>query len=164
MDSFGMERRELLWELGGLVYDTELDLERSVQPIDLPELSDLEQTLWEYELLGLTPEGHLMGFYRERLRERGILSSRELGSKRNGERIWTAGLVVVRQRPPSAKGYVFVTLEDEEGLINVIIKPSVYEQYRDVIHRASVLLAQGKLQVAEPQPSLLVSRLAMLGR
>jgi error-prone DNA polymerase len=164
MDGWGRERRALLWELGGLVYDTALDLERPVDMIDLPELSDLEQTLWEYELLGLTPEDHLMGFYRERLRSRGICSSGELGTRREGDTVWTAGLVVVRQRPPSAKGHVFVTLEDEEGLVNLIIRPSVYEQYHDVIHRASVLLAQGELQAVGPQASLLASKLVMLGR
>jgi error-prone DNA polymerase len=163
MDSFGKERRELLWELGGLIYDTGLDLQVPVQPVDLPELSDLEQTLWEYELLGLTPEDHLIGFYRDRLREKGILSSQELSTRQDGEMVWVAGLVVVRQRPPSAKGYVFVTLEDEEGLMNLIIRPRVYEQYRDVVHRASVLLAQGDLQVTERQVNLTVSRLAMLG-
>jgi error-prone DNA polymerase len=163
MDSFGKERRELLWELGGLIYDTGLDLQVPVQPVDLPKLSDLEQTLWEYELLGLTPEDHLMGFYRERLRKKGVLSSQELGTRQDGEIVWVAGLVVVRQRPPSAKGYVFVTLEDEEGLMNLIIKPRVYERYRDVVHRASVLLAQAALQVTERQVNLIVSQLAVLG-
>jgi len=163
MDSFGKRRRELLWELGGLMYDTELNLQAPVQPVDLPELSDLEQTLWEYELLGLAPEDHLMGFYRERLRAKGILSSQELETRQDGETVWVAGLVVVRQRPPSAKGYVFVTLEDEEGLMNLIIKPSVYERYHAVVHRASVLLAQGELQVTKRQVNLVVSWVAVLG-
>lgn len=162
-DSLGKGRRELLWELGGLVYDTELDLEVPVQPVDLVELSDLEQTLWEYELLGLTPGDHLMEYYRDRLQRRGILSSRELDTREDGETVWIAGLVIVRQRPPTAKGFVFVTLEDEEGLMNLIIRPKVYEQYHDVIHRASVLLAQGELQMAERQVNVIASRLDALG-
>jgi error-prone DNA polymerase len=72
-------------------------------------------------------------------------------------------MVIVRQRPPSAKGFVFITLEDEEGLMNLIIKPDVYEQYHDVIHSASVLLAHGEVQVAERQANLIVSQLAALG-
>ena len=91
-----------------------LDLEASVAPVDLPALGRVEQTLWEYELLGLTPGEHLMGAYRERLRARGVLSSGELASRRSGERVLVAGLVILRQRPPSAKGHVFLTLEDEE--------------------------------------------------
>jgi error-prone DNA polymerase len=163
MDGMDKGRRELLWELGGLVYDTELDLQVSVQPVDLPELSDLEQTLWEYELLGLTPGDHLMGYYRDRLRRRGILSSQELNARRDGETVWVAGLVIVRQRPPSAKGFVFITLEDEEGLMNLIVRPNVYEQYHDIIHRASLLLAQGELQMSERQINIIVYRLAALG-
>ncbi len=163
MDSLGKGRRELLWELGGLIYDTELDLQVAVQPIDLPELGNLEQTLWEYELLGLTPGDHLMAYYRDRLRQKGILSSQELGTRQDGETVWVAGLVIIRQRPPSAKGFVFVTLEDEEGLMNLIIRPTVYEQYHDVVHRASVLLAQGELQATERQVNVIASRLAVLG-
>jgi error-prone DNA polymerase len=163
MDSLGKPRRALLWELGGLVYDTELDLHVPVEAVDLPELSNLEQTLWEYELLGLTPGDHLMAYYRDRLRGKGILGSEELGTRQDGEIVQVAGLVIIRQRPPSAKGFVFVTLEDEGGLMNLIIKPSVYEQYHDVVHRASVLLAQGELQVAERQVNVIVSGLAALG-
>jgi error-prone DNA polymerase len=74
-----------------------------------------------------------------------------------------AGLVVIRQRPPSAKGYVFVTLEDEDGLMNLIVRPRVYEQYRDVLRGASVLWVEGTVQREGEQMNVLASRLAILG-
>jgi error-prone DNA polymerase len=139
-------RRDLLWELGGLIYPEDgLDLDVAVTPVDLPPLGQVERTLWEYELLGLAPGEHLMGAYRERLRARGVRSSAELNSRRSGERVLVAGLVVVRQRPPSAKGHVFITLEDEEGLINLVVRPAVYEPCRDVLRDHPLLLVEGQL-------------------
>jgi error-prone DNA polymerase len=137
-------RRELLWALGGLVYQQNgLDLEAAVEPIELPVLGQVERTLWEYELLGLTPGEHLVGAYRERLRARGVLSSAELASRRCGDRVLAAGLVIMRQRPPSAKGFVFVTMEDEEGLINLIVRSKVYERYKDALRNEPLLLVEG---------------------
>jgi error-prone DNA polymerase len=140
-------RRDLLWELGGLIYQEEgLDLEAPVAPVDLPVLDQIERMLWEYELMGLTPGEHIMGIYRARLRARGVLSSGELASRRSGEWVLVAGLVIVRQRPPSAKGFVFFTLEDEEGLVNLVVQPKVYERYRDVLRNSPLLLVEGQLQ------------------
>jgi error-prone DNA polymerase len=143
----GQTRRDLLWELGGLIYQEEgLDLEAPIAPVDLPVLGQVERTLWEYELLGLTPGEHIMSVYRERLCARGVSSSGELASRRSGSRVLVAGLVIVRQRPPSAKGYVFLTLEDEEGLVNLVVRPKVYERYRDVLRNNPLLLIEGQLQ------------------
>jgi error-prone DNA polymerase len=140
-------RRDLLWELGGLIYQEEgLDLAAPIAPVDLPVLSQVERTLWEYELLGLTPGEHIMSVYRERLRERGVSRSDELASRRSGERVLVAGLVIIRQRPPSAKGHVFLTLEDEGGLINLVVQPKVYERYKDVLRNHPLLLVEGHMQ------------------
>jgi error-prone DNA polymerase len=160
----GEIRRGLLWELGGLRHLGEgLDLEVPVEPVDLPDLGRLGRLLWEYELLGLAPDDHVMCLYRERLRARGVSSSAELAAKRPGERVWVAGLVVVRQRPPTAKGHVFITLEDEEGLVNLIVRPGTYERYRDVLRNAPLLLVEGVLQ-QEGQGSVLVYQAATLFR
>jgi len=146
-DQAGQARRDLLWELGGLIYQEEgLDLEVSIAPVDLPALGQVERMLWEYELLGLTPGEHIMGVYRERLRARGVSSSGDLASRRSGERVLVAGLVIIRQRPPSAQGYVFLTLEDEDGLVNLVVRPKVYERDRDVLCNSPVLLVEGQLQ------------------
>ena len=164
-DSLGHARRDLLWTLGGLAYrEEELDLEVLVESVELPSLGQVERMLWEYELLGLAPGEHLMSVYRERLRAKGILSSGALASRRAGENVRVAGLVIVRQRPPSAKGHVFFTLEDEEGLINLIVRPNVYERYRDVLRNAPLLLVEGCLQREGEAVSVLVYQAAALFR
>jgi len=146
MDGFG-SRRDLLWALGGLTYQEEgLDLEATIEPVALPNLSQWERTLWELELLGLTPGGHLVAMYRDQLRAQGVWSSRELEERCSGETVRVAGQVIVRQRPPSAKGFVFITLEDEEGLVNLIVQPPVYERYWHVLRTELLLLVEGQVQ------------------
>jgi error-prone DNA polymerase len=163
VDSFGHERRALLWELGTLVYHQDsLDLDIPVSPADLPALDRLGHLLWEYELLGLAPDDHVMGIYRERLRGQGVLSSGELATCQDGETVRVVGVVVVRQRPPSAKGMVFFTLEDEEGLVNLIVHPDVYEQYRNVLRNAPLLVAGGRFQRAGRATSIVVHQAAAL--
>ena len=159
VDSFGLERRALLWELGTLVYHQDgLDLDVPVSPADLPALDRLGHLLWEYELLGLAPDDHVMGIYREKLRARGVLSSRELAACQNGDTVRIAGVVVVRQRPPSAKGMVFLTLEDEEGLVNLIVHPQVYERYHNALRNAPLLVAGGRFQREGRATSIVVQQ------
>ena len=159
MDSLGRTRRDLLWELGGLDYPEEgLDLETLVEPVDLPALGQAERMAWEYELLGLTPGDQVMSLYREELRAQGVMSSGELAGRQDGQTVRVAGWVVIRQRPPTAKGHVFITLEDEEGLINLIVRPDVYERYRDALRHAPLLRVEGRLQREGDAMSILVRR------
>jgi len=164
MDSLGPARRDLLWALGGLAYQEEgLEIEVPVVPASLPALEQAERMAWEYEVLGLAPGDHVLNLYREALRAQGVLSSSELPSRRDGERVRMAGWAVVRQRPPTAKGHVFITLEDEEGLMNLIVRPDVYERYRDVLRNAPLLWIEGRLQREGHALSVLVYRAAALG-
>jgi len=163
MEGFGRARRDLLWELGGLVYQEEgLDIEVPVEPVTLPALGRAERLGWEVELLGLTPGDHVMGLYREALRAQSVQSSGELEGQRDGQAVHVAGWVVVRQRPPTAKGHVFITLEDEEGLVNLIVRPDVYERYRDALRNAPLLLVEGRLQREGHAISVLVVRASAL--
>jgi error-prone DNA polymerase len=147
LDGLGRARRELLWELGGFIYvDEGLDIEVPVEPETLPDLNRAERMGWEYELLGLVPDDHVMNLYRSALDARGVLSSQDVGDRRDGEKVRVAGRVVVRQRPPSAKGFVFITLEDEMGLVNLVVRPKVYERYRAAIRNSTLLLVEGHLQ------------------
>ena len=88
----------------------------------------------------------IVALHRPRLERLSVLRSKELERKRNGERVRVAGLVVVRQRPPTAKGFVFFTMEDEDGLMNVIIKPDVYGRYYKVLRNCFLLIVEGKIQ------------------
>jgi error-prone DNA polymerase len=100
----------------------------------------------EYGLLGLSTGDHVMTLYRPWLARQGILGSQELETQADGRWVRVAGLVVVHQAPPTAKGHHFVTLEDEEGMINVIVRPGVYAHCRTLLHTARLLIVEGRLQ------------------
>jgi error-prone DNA polymerase len=164
LDGLGPTQRDMLWQLGGFVYGEEgLDVEVPVETVALPILGHAERLAWEYELLGLAPGEHLMGLYREALRAQGVLTSRDLASRRDGQMVQVAGWAVVRQRPPTAKGHLFITLEDEEGLANLIVRPDVYERYREALRNAPLLWVAGRLQREGHAISVLVVRAAPLG-
>ena len=111
---------------------------------------------WHLDLLGLTPGDHPLRLYRPHLRASGILSAADLARRHDGEVVKVAGLVVVHQRPPTAKGHSFITLEDETGLVNLIIRPRLYEKHRVVLRQTSVLVAVGRLQREQGACSVLV--------
>ena len=116
MDGWGLPRRQLLWELGTLpVQEDGLDLVFTAQEVDLPRQTVAEAMLAEQEIMGLSPGDHVMTLYRARLEAQGIMGSRVLGEVTSGQRARAAGLLVVHQAPPTAKGFRFLTLEDEEG-------------------------------------------------
>jgi error-prone DNA polymerase len=161
LDGFG-PRRQLLWTLGGLQYAEDVLVEAPDTPAELPELTEREAMGWDYELLGLAPDDHPLRLWRARLRERGVLSAAELAAQPAGQAVKVAGLVVVRQAPPTANGHLFVTLEDETGLVNVIIRPDLYEQQRDTLHSATLLLVAGRLQREGAAVSVLAQWVAAL--
>jgi len=146
MDHWLTPRRNLLWELGKTSYPEELDLALPPDEIRFPDLTRAEELVDEYELLGLSPDDHPLALYRPWLEREGVLSSGELACHPDGAWVQVAGLAVVCQRPPTAKGFVFLTLENEEGLINVIIHPDVYRQHRAVVEGAALLLVSGRLR------------------
>ena len=119
------------------------------------EMVDAAQCLVEvYAITGLATEMHLMALYRERLEGRGVLSSRELESVRDGRRVRVAGMVAVRQAPPTAKGFVFLTLEDEWGLMNVIVPPRLFKGQREVWAEGLVLVVTGRVERGDGQINL----------
>ena len=165
-------RRELLWQFGDIEYHVSDDLQfpASFIPADLPELPPLEQTLWEYELLGLSADAQIMAHYRQPLRDhpatKDVLTTWEIKRQDKkyprGHRVRVAGMVVVRQRPSTAKGIVFLSLEDESGLLDLVVKPPVYPRVREVMHYASLVLAQGVVQRGDGAVSVLVENMVPL--
>jgi error-prone DNA polymerase len=139
---WAIPRRKLIWELGQL---SDLpggkNLKFSDEGINLDSMSPAER-----EILGLLADNHIISLYRDWMTRKGILGSRELTSRRDGQVVRVAGQNVMDQAPPTAKGYHFVTLEDENGFVNVIVRPSVYARYRRVIRNTPVLLVEGRLQ------------------
>ncbi|MGH7931811.1 MAG: error-prone DNA polymerase, partial [Candidatus Binataceae bacterium] len=112
----------------------------------LPEMTPLENTLADYTATGVTVGPHLMAHMRARLRAHGVLSASELAAAENGGWVKAAGVVIVRQRPGTAKGFLFITMEDETGIANVIVTPDLFQQNRALLHRAALLLVEGPLQ------------------
>ena len=143
--SLGLERREALWQVaalsGGLLSGA-----TSATPSPLAEMTPFESTVADYRGTGLTTRGHLMSHFRERLRARGVLSAAELRGARDGSWVRIAGAVIVRQRPGTAKGFLFLTLEDETGTSNAIVVPDMFQRHRAVVQTAGILLVEGPVQ------------------
>jgi error-prone DNA polymerase len=158
LDSCAAPRRELLWTLGELRYEEEALLEPPPTPAELPALGAGEALHWDYELLGLSPDDHPLRLLRPRLRMQRVLSAAELDDRSPGSVVRVAGLAIVRQSPPTAKGHLFISLEDETGLVNLIVRPDLYAAERRVLREASVLVAEGVLQRDGRATSVLVRR------
>lgn len=157
-DAFG-DRRHLLWALGEIDYHPEeLPLIAPVTPVDLPELDDLEQTRWEYELLGFSPNGQIVGQYRADLQRAGALCIAEARQRKADRWVRVGGMVVIKQHPPTARGMVFISLEDETGLVDVIVQPATYERLKPVLRNESFLIVDGVLQQASGSISILLIR------
>ncbi|MFN8525652.1 MAG: error-prone DNA polymerase [Chloroflexota bacterium] len=144
------ERRAALWrvgELAGIGGPGRLPglAEQIAVPTDLPPMDAWTATQVDYAGLGLSTDHHLISFYRGYLRSRGVLSAAELAEVRSG-RVQIGGLVICRQRPETAKEFFFLTLEDETGLVNVIVQPDVYRRYRAVFRGEPLLVVEGILQ------------------
>ena len=148
---FGLDRRKAVWKMQGLANkdSAEFALRSSkANLLSLPPMSSSDTLIADYDGLGLSPTNHPMQFLRDSLNELGVICACDLGDT-DGGYIKVAGLVIVRQRPGTAKGFVFLTLEDETGLINVVVKPNLVKKCRKAIISSSILLVNGKLEKHE---------------
>ncbi|MBI5961726.1 MAG: error-prone DNA polymerase [Chloroflexi bacterium] len=147
LDSWGIPRRKLLWTLGKLHYPVDtLALDFADDGVRLPLLSTLEKLSLEQELLGLFPGVHLLELYRPWLVEHGMSSSVDIKNSAPNDSVRVVGLLVVHQAPPTAKGFHFLTLEDEYGLMDVIVRPNLYRSFARVLHTAGILAVRGVIQ------------------
>jgi error-prone DNA polymerase len=112
----------------------------------LPEMSEMDNTLADYRLSGLTTGPQLLAHMRGQLRARGILDASQMKQVPNGKYVHTAGHVIVRQRPGSAKGFLFLTLEDETGTSNAVLTPAQFKRFRAPLHLAAVIEIAGPVQ------------------
>jgi error-prone DNA polymerase len=123
-------------------------------------MSPVEQTLADHRATRFTLDGHPMLHLRDHLAGLGVESIGALKApgRRAGERVRTAGLVIVRQRPGTAKGFVFVGLEDETGRLDVIVSPKLYEAEREIVNGSSFLAVRGRLGVEDGVVNLRAER------
>lgn len=159
-DSWGEARRALLWQLGQIDNRTDLlPLVFETDMVALPQVGAMETIEDEWHMLGLSLREHPMALHRKTLQTRGIVSSRDLAALRDDIQVTTAGMMLIHQAPPTAKGFHFVTLEDEFGFINVIVRPDVYVRYRRVLREAVFMQVAGRVQREGRVTNVLVSSL-----
>jgi error-prone DNA polymerase len=143
--SLGLARREALWQVAALSTGL-LSGATSTTPSPLAEMTPFETTVADYRGTGITTGAHLMSHFRDALRARRVLSAAELRGARNGSWVRVAGAVIVRQRPGTAKGFLFLTLEDETGTSNAIVVPDMFQRHRALVQTAGILLVEGPVQ------------------
>ena len=146
-DVFKLKRRELLWQLWILDRwrETNLVVEPGLKSPDLIDLNAWEELDWEYAAQNCSPRAHPMELLRPRLRSY-VCPSDKLKALRDGVSVCVAGLAVCLQRPPTAKGVAFLVLEDECGMMNVVIMPATYERYRKVFKLSRFVYVRGIVQ------------------
>ena len=115
----------------------------------LPALSPLGEVVADYQTLGLSLKAHPVSFLREQLSAVHVTRSADLPQQKDGQRVQVAGLVLLRQRPGTAKGITFMTIEDETGSMNLIVWPDVWQRFRRIARSASAILVTGTLQMSE---------------
>ena len=185
--SFGYERREALWQVekavrpAGELFQGEAghaSLNQSLIPnpqslehpqsldeeqCPLPPMTSEERLVADYAGTHLTIGPHPMAMRRSELAMRGVLRAVDLSRARDGRRIRVAGSVITRQRPGTAKGFVFLTLEDETGISNIIVRPDLFDRERFKILDEPFLLVDGILQNQDGVTSVKAERLHALG-
>ena len=154
MRNMGIDRRQALWQAQALKDAPDLPIfthadardEGAEPPVLLPAMPQAEQVVADYQTLRLSLKAHPISFFRRSLRKQGFIAAGDLPSLNHGRKVSLAGLVLVRQKPGSAKGVCFITLEDETGVANLVIWPKLFEHYRPVIMSARLLVVHGRMQ------------------
>jgi error-prone DNA polymerase len=170
-DAFGsmyLSRRQALWDARSLVALPDLPLfaaaharEEGVEatPARLPAMPLSEEVVADYQTLRLSLKAHPLAFLRAELGQRGVLRASNLHACRHRSMVRVAGVVLVRQRPGSAKGVCFITIEDESGVANLVIWPHVMERYRRVIMTARLLEVRGRVEYDDEVIHVIVAHL-----
>jgi error-prone DNA polymerase len=162
--SFALDRRAALWQsLGQDRRPRDAALFAGVvddePPADLPDLAPVEQVFADYRATGLSLKGHPIEFCRDDLDRMHVTPSGDLIEFPHGRRVSVAGIVLVRQRPSTAKGITFVTLEDETGTANLVVRQATWERYYVVARRSPAWVAHGVVERKDAVVHVLVHRL-----
>jgi error-prone DNA polymerase len=160
-ESLHGHRREQTWTAAGQELPATLLIEAPINEAALPlaRAPEGEEILLDYESTGLTLRRHPLALLRPRLARRGWRSSSELKQVKDGQSAWACGIVTMRQQPETAKGTIFVTLEDETGSVNVIVWKHVRQRERDALLRSRLLAVAGEWQSREGVSHLIARRL-----
>jgi error-prone DNA polymerase len=162
--SFGDDRRHTLWEAGAHGNNGEHlqgMLGLNSRPT-LPGMEPVEEAIADLWATGISPDGHPTIFLREQLNAKGVVTADALVQVSHKDRAWVAGIVTHRQRPVSARGATFISLEDETGLINVVCSKGCWARYRAVARDASALLVRGRVESANGVINVVAEHIAPL--
>jgi DNA polymerase III alpha subunit len=167
--SLGLSRRDVLWAVRGFS-DVHLPLldnpakVRDLEPVvSLPALTLGEQVVDDYGSISMSLRSHPLELLRPRLSKRGVAPTEVLKEAKNDDVFTLAGLVLVRQRPGTASGVVFVTIEDEHGIANLVVWPRVFDAHRRIVMGSRLLGVAGKVQRDQPasgEPGLVIHVMA----
>ena len=166
--SLGLDRRAALWAVRGLgrvgdqddlpLFSANRPARQHEPDARLPPMPLGAHIVEDYRRLSLSLKGHPVAFMRRRLEARGVLRSEALASVAASKRVCVAGLVLVRQRPGTASGVIFMTIEDETGVANIIVWPKVFERLRPIVLGARFVAVTGKLQSEQDVIHLIAER------
>jgi error-prone DNA polymerase len=150
--SIGLDRRQALWEVSTndrphALFKGQSSPDAIGENVSLPQMSLPEHVVQDYVSLSLSVKAHPVSFLREKLKQLHIVSTADLCALKNGDAVKVAGLVLVRQRPGTAKGVCFITIEDETGTSNLVVFENIIEKYRREILHSKLMMVEGKLQV-----------------
>ncbi|MBB3763526.1 error-prone DNA polymerase [Sphingomicrobium lutaoense] len=166
--SMGLDRRQALWDARALKPALDLPLFAAADARDegreraahqLPEMALGEHVVADYQTTRLSLKAHPLSFLRPDLDARGFTASADLRKRNFRQSVKVAGVVLIRQRPGSAKGVCFITLEDETGVVNLVIWPDVMEKYRKVIMGARLMEVTGRIEMDDEVLHVIVTRL-----
>lgn len=157
------DRRKALWEVTTKdqplsIFENESLNNSSEQNITLPEMELSEHVVQDYASTSLSLKAHPVSIIREQLSQLHVLSAQELSKLNHGDFVKVAGLILVRQRPGTAKGVCFITLEDETGTINLVVFQKLFDEYRKEIIQSRLLMVEGRLQKEGEVTHVIVSR------
>jgi error-prone DNA polymerase len=163
--SFGLTRRDALWQAGSHVNGNSARLEgvTAVRTAPrLPGMEPVEEAVADLWATGISPDGHPTKFVREQLIALGVVTADALSTVEHGSRVWVAGVVTHRQRPMTAGGATFMNLEDETGLINVVCSKGCWARYRPVARNAPALVVRGRVECADGVVNVVAETLSPL--
>ncbi|MFC3079264.1 error-prone DNA polymerase [Phenylobacterium terrae] len=152
--SLGLSRRDALWAVKGLAGEAKVETDApllarmgvSEAGVTLPDMALPQHVAEDYRTLSLSLKAHPVTFFREQLAKAGAVPCSRLTELTNGRRVAVGGLVLIRQRPGTAKGVTFLTLEDETGPANIVVWKDVFERHRKLVMTSSFIIVRGKLQ------------------
>jgi error-prone DNA polymerase len=162
---FGASRRDALWSAGAVIQsrpDRLAGVTTGGESPRLPGMQPIEESICDLWSTGVSPDGHPTQFVRDQLTKLGVLTAIELPNIESGSRIFVGGVVTHRQRPSTARGVTFISLEDETGLINVIVSQGCWKRFRNVALNASALVIRGRIESVQGVVNIIAEHLSEL--